>query len=98
MNYNYTFKKKFILLGYRLNSYEKDGKTVEQYILDIAYEYDKYMGLHVGQAYIKTENIGDLVLSDYFEDFIFDATCSYNKKYKRLYIEKIDSVTDTRGK
>lgn len=94
----FNFSKDFILLGYRENCYlDKKGEVVEQLILNIAYEYDKYKGLAIGQAYIKKDVLKDITLDDKIENSIFHATCSYNKKLKRLYIESIDSITDERG-
>lgn len=94
----FTFKKDFILLGYRENSYTNSkGELVEQYIFNIAYEYDKYRGLAIGQAYISKDAVKDITLDDKIEKVIFESTCSYNKKLKRLYIEKIDSIKDERG-
>jgi hypothetical protein len=94
----FKFKKDFILLGYRENSYtDKKGNLVEQYIFNIAYEYEKYRGLATGQAYISKDAVKDITLDDKIEKVIFESTCSYNKKLKRLYIEKIDSIKDERG-
>lgn len=98
LDYNFTFPKDFIVLGYRENKYtNKQGKEIEQYILNIAYEYEKYKGLYIGQAYISKEVLGDIKLEDYFENAVFHATCSYYKPLKRLYIEKINSIDEEKG-
>lgn len=95
VDFNYTFPKNFILLGYRENEYEnKKGEKVEQYILNIAYEYEKYKGLYIGQAYVSKEVMKDINLDEHFENTIFHATCSYYKPLKRLYIEKINSMEE----
>lgn len=91
----YTFTKDFIVLGYRENTYtDKQGNCIEQYILNIAYSYDKYHGLHVGQAYVKRDLLKDIDLTEKLEDFLFHAVCSYNKRLQRLYVEKIVSIED----
>ena len=90
---NYTFNKDFIVLGYRYNEYtNKKDEQVEQYILNIAYEYEKIIGLQIGEAYISKEVLGDITLDDKLEGTVFHATCSYYKPLKRLFIEKINSV------
>ena len=90
----FTFDKKFIVLGYRENSYTKDDKLIEQYILNIAFEYEKYKGLHVGQAFVSKEVFKDINIGEHFENTLFNATCSYNKNLKRLYIENINSMEE----
>ena len=95
---NYTFNKDFIVLGYRYNEYtNKKDEKVEQYILDIAYEYEKVTGLKTGEAYISKEALGDIALDDNLQDAVFHATCSYFKPLKRLFIEKINSVDTEKG-
>ena len=91
----YTFEKDFIILGYRENDYTNSkGEKVEQYIINIAYIYDKYTGLHVSQSYITKDKLEGISLNDLLENYLFKATCSYNKKLKRLYIEKINSYEE----
>ena len=97
-DYNYKFPKDFIVLGYRYNEYtNKKVEKVEQYILNIAYEYEKITGLQIGEAYISKEVLGDITLDDKLEGTVFHATCSYYKPLKRLFIEKINSVDTEKG-
>ncbi len=88
----YTFNRKFTIVGYKDNSYEnKKGNTVEQYILNVLCEHENYVGYYVRQIYANKKVLGNLKLEDYFGMEV-NAKCSYYKPLNRMYLEKVDTI------
>ncbi len=87
-----NYLQKFKLLGYKENNYtDKDGKTVEQYLLNVCYEHKNYTGLFVRQVYVDKSRFGDVDIAQcLYGDFT--AECLYNKRLERVYIQKILKV------
>ena len=88
------FVKEITLVGIRkeMNTYiDKKEKEVNQYIIDVYSEYEKYIGYHVSSAYISTEVVGEYNLPDLIGQTL-KVSCTYFKPLKRLYIEKIIEV------
>ena len=92
--YEYTFDKNFVLLGYAPTIYtDKQGNEKQQYILEIAYPYEKVKGYKAGQAFLSKEVAGDLDLEPLIGS-TFRTVCSYNKKNRLLFVKKIVFVDD----